>query len=54
MDLLIVSLVVGAAVAYIGKKAWEMFQPGAKAGGCSCGSPSNRKTGCSGCPLVKP
>lgn len=51
MDLVIVSLIVGAAVIYVGRKAWRMFQPGAKAGGCSsCGT---AKSGCANCPLVK-
>ncbi len=54
MDVLIVVLIVAAAVIYIGWKAWGMFKPGAKAGGCNCGSPSTRKPGCAGCPIVKP
>ena len=54
MDIIIVVLVVGTAVVYAGWKTWGAFKPGAKAGGCSCGTPSTRKPGCSACPLVKP
>ena len=54
MDLVIVVMIVGAAVGYAGWKAWGAFKPGAKAGGCSCGSLSTRKPGCSACPLVMP
>lgn len=49
MDLIIVLVVVGLALGYAGLQAWRLFRPGAK--GCSCG---HAKSGCSGCPLVKP
>jgi len=51
MDLLVIVLVVGAAAAYSGWKAWGLIKPGKKAGGCGCGS---AKSGCTGCPMVKP
>lgn len=50
MDLIIVLVVVGLALGYAGLQAWRLFRPGTKAG-CGCGSP---RSGCSGCPLVKP
>jgi len=51
MDTMIVVLIVGTAVGYIGWKIWGMVKPGHKATGCGC---SESKGGCSGCPLVKP
>lgn len=50
METLIVMLIVAAAAAYAGKKAWDLFKPGSGAG-CGC---SAAKDGCGGCPAAKP
>lgn len=52
MDLLIVVVIVAAASGYAGWKLWGMVKPGPKASGCGCSG--SGKTGCSGCPMVKP
>lgn len=51
MELIIVGVIVGAALAYIGRKTWNMVKRGSKGGGCSsCGT---EKSSCANCPLVK-
>lgn len=50
MDLAIVLVVVGAALGYVGWKAWQMVRPGSKVAGCHC---SSAKGSCSSCPLMK-
>ena len=49
MDVFVVVLVIASAAAYAAVKAWRLFRPGPKSGGCHC---SSAGSGCSGCPLV--
>lgn len=51
MELVVVSLIVVMAACYALWKFWRLMKPGANKQGCSC---SSAKSGCTGCPLVKP
>jgi hypothetical protein len=50
MDIFIVGLIVGMALAYVAWRAWNLVKRGT-AGGCSsCGT---TKSSCSTCPLIR-